>query len=99
MKVRIVLSNPDYALKPQMFTRVVVTNQQNTEAICISSTALIFDHSQDFVLIYNGKGNAEIRHVQVLSSFGNKTYLSGGVKEGDQIIGSDAILIYDALNN
>ena len=99
MKVRIVLSNPDYALKPQMFTRVVVTNQQNTEAICISSKALIFDHSQDFVLIYNGKGNAEIRHVQVLSSFGNKTYLSGGVKEGDQIIGSDAILIYDALNN
>jgi len=99
MKVRIVLSNTNYILKPQMFTRVVVTNQQNTQAICISSKALIFDHSQSFVLLYNGKGDAEITHVQVLSTLGNKTYLLGGVKDGDQLVGSNAILIYDALNN
>lgn len=99
MKVRIVLSNTDYILKPQMFTRVIVTNQQTKEAICISSKALIFDHSQYFVLMYNGKGDAAITHVQVLSTLGDKTYLSDGVKEGDRLVGSNAILIYDALNN
>ena len=99
MKVRIVLSNTDYLLKPQMFTSVMVTNQLNKQAICIPSRALIFDHSQYFVLLYKGNGRAEITHVQVLNNLGNKTYLSGGVKEGDQIVGSDAILIYEALNN
>ena len=99
MKVRIVLSNNDYALKPQMFTRVVVTNQQNTKAICISSKALIFDHSQYFVLKYKGKGEADITHVQVLNTLGDKAYLSEGVTKGDRIVGSEAILIYDALNN
>lgn len=99
MKVRIVLSNADYLLKPQMFTRVVVTNQQNRQAICISARALIFDHSQYYVLMYRGKGEANITPVQLLTTFGNKAYLSSGVKEGDTLVGSDAILIYDALNN
>jgi cobalt-zinc-cadmium efflux system membrane fusion protein len=99
MKVRIILSNEDYALKPQMFVSVTVVNKENKEAICIPSKALIFDHSQYYVLKYNGKGNADITPVQVLSMMGDKTYLDGGVKVGDIIIGSQALLIYDALNN
>lgn len=99
MKVRIVLPNTDYALKPQMFASVTVINKENQQAICISSKALIFDHSQYYVLKYQGKGVANITPVQVLSILGDKTYLSGGVKEGDIIIGSQAILLYDNLNN
>jgi membrane fusion protein, heavy metal efflux system len=99
MKVKVVLPNSDYALKPQMFASVTVTNPENKEAICISSKALIFDHSQYFVLKYNGKGDAIITPVQVLSSLGDKTYLSSGVNVGDKLIASQAVLIYDALNN
>ena len=29
----------------------------------------------------------------------DKTYISGGLKEGDLIIGSNTILLYDALNS
>ena len=99
MKVRIVLSNSDYALKPLMFTSVNVIDKHNQESICISKNALIFDHSQYFVLKYNGKGNADITPVTVTSVFGDKVYLSQGVTVGDQIIASEAILIYEALNN
>ena len=99
MKVRVILSNDNYLLKPQMFTRVVVTNKENKQALCIPNEALIFDHSQNFVLVYKGKGLAEIRHVQIINTINNKTYLSGGVSLGELIVGSDAILIYDALNN
>jgi cobalt-zinc-cadmium efflux system membrane fusion protein len=99
MKVRIVLPNPDYALKPLMFTSVTVTNQKNQEAICISNSALIFDHSQYYVLKYKGKGIADITPVKVQSIFGDKVYLSEGVSVGDKIIASQAILIYDTLNN
>lgn len=99
MKVRIVLPNADYALKPLMFTSVIVTNQENKDAICISSHALIFDHSQYFVLKYKGKGIADITPVTVQSMFLDSVYLSAGVNEGDRVIASQALLIYDTLNN
>jgi membrane fusion protein, heavy metal efflux system len=99
MKVRIILPNPGYVLKPQMFTSVSVINQENKNAICISSKALIFDHSRYFVLLYTANGSANITPVQFLGTFGENTYLSGGVKEGDQLVASDTILYYDALNN
>ncbi len=99
MKVRIVLSNNDYALKPLMFTSVNVIDKINKESICISKNALIFDHSQYYVLKYNGKGNADITPVAVSSVFSDKVYLSSGVNVGDKIIASEAILIYEALNN
>lgn len=99
MKVRIILSNTDYALKPQMFTRVVVYSKGNKEALCLPSNALIFDHSQNYVLIYKGKGIAEIRPVQVLNTLGDKAYLTNGLNVGEMVVGSNAILIYDALNN
>ena len=99
MKVRIVLSNPDYALKPQMFASVTVINKEKQQAISISSKALIFDHSQYYVLVYKSNSDVRITPVQVLSSIGDKTYLSSGVNEGDKIIASQALLIYDQLNN
>ena len=99
VKVRVVVDNKDYALKPQMFARVVAVNQQNADAICIPASALVFDHSQYYVLKYNGKGSADITPVTVLSKLGDRVYLSDGIAEGDQVVASEANLIYDALNN
>jgi cobalt-zinc-cadmium efflux system membrane fusion protein len=99
MKVRVVLANPDYALKPQMFATVTVTNPENKEAICVSSKTIIFDNSRYFVLKYNGNGDAVITPVEVINTLGDKTYLAGGVNVGDKLIASQAVLIYGALNN
>ncbi len=99
MKVRVSIDNEDYALKPQMFASVTVTNTQNKEAIYVPSSGIIFDHSQYYVLVYRGKGKAEITPVQKLNSLGTKTYLTAGVTVGEQIIASDALQIYSELNN
>ncbi|MBS1668603.1 MAG: efflux RND transporter periplasmic adaptor subunit [Bacteroidetes bacterium] len=99
MKVRIVLDNNSYLLKPQMFASVTVTNQENKQSICISSHALIFDHSQYFVLTYNSKTDVRITPVQILSTNGDRTYIASGIQPGEKIIASQALLIYDALNN
>ena len=98
-KVRVVIDNPDYALRPQMFASVTVTNTQHQQALYVPATALIFDHSQYYVLIYHGAGKADITPVTRLNSLGNKVYLTEGVKEGDRVIASDALQIYDQLNN
>ena len=98
-KVRVVIENSDYALRPQMFASVTISNTQHKQAIYIPQTALIFDHSQYYVLVYHGGGKADITPVQKLSSLGDKVYLSDGVTPGQQVVASSALQIYDQLNN
>jgi cobalt-zinc-cadmium efflux system membrane fusion protein len=99
MKVRVVLPNENYLLKPEMFANVTVNNKENKKVLSIPSTALIFDHSQYFILVYKSNKDIQIVPVEVINTVGNKTYLAGGVQEGDKIIASQALLIYDALNS
>lgn len=99
MKVRVVLSNTDYALKPEMFASVTVSNKENKTALSIPSQALIFDNSQYFVVVYNSKSDVQIRPVKIINIVGQRAYITEGLKEGDKIIGSQAILIYGALNS
>jgi cobalt-zinc-cadmium efflux system membrane fusion protein len=52
LKLRIVLANPGYLLKPEMFASVVVNTTDNKKMLSIPSSALIFDHSQYYLIIY-----------------------------------------------
>ncbi len=99
MKMRVVLPNPGYLLKPQMFATVTVNNGLKQEAISIPNKALIFDNSQYYVLIYKGKKDVQIRAVDIISANNSTTYIKSGIQPGEMVIGSQAILIYGALNN
>src|ERR1035437_3631145 len=99
MKVRIVLPNPDYVLKPEMFANVKVTNDGNKEALCVASSAVIFDHSQNYVLVYHSNSDISIVPVQVINTVDNRSYITGNVKLNDKVVASNTLLIYDALNN
>ncbi len=99
MKVRIVLANPGYLLKPEMFASVMLNNTENKHMLSVPSTALIFDHSQYYVLVYKSPSDISIRPVQVENTIGDKTYISNGLSEGEKVIGSQALLIYQELNS
>jgi membrane fusion protein, heavy metal efflux system len=99
MKLRIVLSNPDYLLKPEMYASVMVTTTENKKMLSIPSRGLIFDHSQYYVLIYKSPTDITIRPVQVLNTAGDRTFISGGLSVGEKLIGTDALLIYQELNS
>jgi len=99
IKVRVVLANPDYILKPLMYASVLVSNSANTESLCIPSSALVYERSKYYVLLYHGKGNADITPVEILNSFGERTYIKTGLKEGDKIISKLALQIFAELNN
>ncbi|HXO75321.1 MAG TPA: efflux RND transporter periplasmic adaptor subunit, partial [Puia sp.] len=99
MKVRVVLPNPDYLLKPEMYASITVSDKENKQCLSIPSQALIFDHSQYYVLVYSSKTDVKITPVQVINTVGDRTYLASGVNDGDKVISSQAILIYNALNS
>ena len=99
MKIRVVLPNPDYALKPEMFASVTVVNKSDSEALCVPSGALIFDHSQYFVLVYKSPSDIRVTPVQIISTNADKSYITGNVQVGERLIGSNVVLIYGALNS
>jgi cobalt-zinc-cadmium efflux system membrane fusion protein len=99
MKLRIVLPNPGYLLKPEMFASVLVKNTEDKMMISIPSGALIFDHSQYYVLIYKSPSDITIRPVQVMSTVGDRSFISAGLSQGEKLIGTQALLIYQELNS
>jgi len=99
MKLRIILANPGYLLKPEMFASVVVNTTENKNMVSIRSRALIFDHSQYYVLVYKSPSDITIRPVQVQNTVGDRTYISEGLVEGERLIGTEALLIYQELNS
>jgi cobalt-zinc-cadmium efflux system membrane fusion protein len=102
-KVRVVIDNPDYALRPLMFATVTVSNTQHLQAIYVPKAALVFDNSKYYVLVYHGDGKADITPVDPLNTLANsvdgKIYIKDGVSAGEKVITKDALQIYDQLNN
>jgi cobalt-zinc-cadmium efflux system membrane fusion protein len=99
MKLRIVLPNTGYLLKPEMFASVTVKNTEDKMMTSIPSGALIFDHSQYYVLIYKSPSDITIRPVQVMSTVGDRSFISAGLSQGEKLIGTQALLIYQELNS
>ncbi|MGZ3925465.1 MAG: efflux RND transporter periplasmic adaptor subunit [Mucilaginibacter sp.] len=101
MKMRVVLDNPGFALKPQMFATIAISNSVNKKATAVSSGALIFDNSQYYVIIIKGKNNIELRPVEVITNNGKTAYIKSGLEPGDRVVGADALLMYyyNSLNS
>jgi len=99
MKMRVVLGNPGYLLKPQMFATVTVNNSEHKEATSVKSSALIFDHSQYYVITIKGHKDVQIRPVEIISINGTTAYIKSGLTPGEHVIGSEALLIYGSLNS
>ena len=99
LKIRVVLDNPDYLLKPEMFASVTVISKTDKQSICIPTNALVFDNSRHYILLFKSKSDIKVIPVEVISTNGDKTYISAEVKIGDLIIGTNPLLIYNALNS
>lgn len=99
MKVKIKLHNNAFLLKPEMNATVNVKYFEGGEMTALPSKAVIFDKSKNYVLVYHDKNNITIREIDVYKQTGDLTYVSKGLNEGDTIISSNQLLIYDALNN
>jgi cobalt-zinc-cadmium efflux system membrane fusion protein len=101
MKVRIVLSNPDYLLKPEMYANVTVLSKAegSSKMLCVPSRSLIFDNSQYYVLVYKSNSDISIRPVVTGNTAGDKTYIKDGLRPGEKVIATNALLIYQQLNS
>lgn len=100
MKVKIILKNDSFLLKPEMRANIKLSyTENNMQMINIPSEAVIFDKSKNFVMIFKDRNNIETRQVEVFRQIGNTTYISSGLKDGEKVMSKNQLLVYDALND
>jgi len=97
MRIRISLPNAGGLLKPEMFANVKVMNKEGRKAVSIPSSAMVFSSSKNFVVLYKGRCELEVREVSVLKNVNGVAYISSGLQAGEQIISHNQILLYNAL--
>jgi cobalt-zinc-cadmium efflux system membrane fusion protein len=99
MKVRIKLKNPDFILKPEMKATIKLSYNEKEKMLAVPSSAVIFDKSKNFVMVYKSRNDIETRKVEVFRQVGDITYITAGVTEGETVITGNELQIYDALND
>jgi cobalt-zinc-cadmium efflux system membrane fusion protein len=99
MKVRIRLKNPDFLLKPEMKATIKLSHQDKQKMLAVPTSAVIFDKSKYFVMVYKNRKHIETRKIDVFRQVGDWTYIDSGVATGEQVITQNQLVIYDALND
>ncbi|MFC4232393.1 efflux RND transporter periplasmic adaptor subunit [Parasediminibacterium paludis] len=99
LKIRIRLDNAGGLLKPEMFAKVIISNQENTQSLSLPTKALIDQDGKSFVVVYNSNTDLKIAEVTVIKTVGDKTYISGSVKDGDKLIVTNQLLVFQQLLN
>jgi multidrug efflux pump subunit AcrA (membrane-fusion protein) len=85
------------ALKPEMFTKVVLHCDEGDDMVAVPETAVIEDHSRNFVLVFKDKYNIQVREVETYTTSGDVTYISKGLNAGESVISAHQQQIYNAL--
>ncbi len=99
MKIRVKIPNSDYKLKPEMNCTVDVHFTEDKELVTVPASAVIFDKSKHWVMVFRDKHNIETREVQLYRELGKETYIQSGLSPGETVISENGILVYDALND
>jgi len=99
MKALVRISNTNLELKPEMNATITVSYSENKELVAVPSSAIIFDKSKNWVMVFKDRKTIETRLVEVYNQLGETTYLASGLTEGETVISKNCLLIYDAVND
>ncbi|WHT38398.1 efflux RND transporter periplasmic adaptor subunit [Myroides sp. mNGS23_01] len=100
LKARIVLNNHEMKLRPGMSAEIhLLIDDNQGEALAVPNNAIIFDNNQNYVVVYQDNCHQEIRQITPITKNQEYTYIQGGVQEGETVITTNELLIYEQLNN
>lgn len=100
LKARIAMDNQNMKLRPGMSVDVIIkTDEDLGMALAIPNKAIIFDNNQYYVVVYKDDCKQEVRKINVISKNDLYTYVSTGVQEGDVVITTNELLVFEQLKN
>jgi membrane fusion protein, heavy metal efflux system len=93
-KTRIAFKNPDYALKPNMFTTVTLHGPALTRVV-LPSSALLMNNDRTTVFVATAPWTFERRTVEPLLGESPQVAIASGVQPGEQVVVKGGILLND----
>lgn len=92
LKARVVLPNPGYRLKPEMFATIHVVGRKQ-EVMTVPTTAVLHEGNSAFVMVRKSDGNYEKRAVTIANSQSDTTEIASGLQPGETVVTSGAELL------
>jgi cobalt-zinc-cadmium efflux system membrane fusion protein len=93
-KTRIAFENPDYALKPNMFTTVTLYGPAHTRVV-LPSSALLMNNDRTTVFVATAPWTFQRRTVQPFLEESADVVIASGVQPGEQVVVRGGILLND----
>jgi cobalt-zinc-cadmium efflux system membrane fusion protein len=93
-KTRIAFENPDYALKPNMFTTVTLHGPAR-ERVVLPSSALLMNNDRTTVFVATAPWTFERRTVEPFLEESAQVMIASGVQPGEQVVVRGGILLND----
>ncbi|MEY2116363.1 MULTISPECIES: efflux RND transporter periplasmic adaptor subunit [Rhodanobacter] len=91
---RIVVPNPQGALRKQMYVRVRIQSRQASKGLLVPASALLRDDDNlPFVYLAQADGSFARRHVTTGSRTGDDYLVSDGLRPGDRIVVDGGIFV------
>ncbi|MBS0416160.1 MAG: efflux RND transporter periplasmic adaptor subunit [Proteobacteria bacterium] len=92
--VRVVVDNPQHALRKQMYVRVLIHSRAESTGVLIPVSAVLRDDENlPFVYVAEADGSFARRHLTLGSRVGDQFEVPAGLREGDQIVVSGGLFV------
>ncbi len=95
LKVRVVLPNPGYRLKPDMYANMTLTTR-TSDVIVVPSTTVIRNGSEVFVFVETAPGKYVRRDVTIGGTHADNDEITQGLNDGDKVVTTGAELLREA---
>lgn len=93
LKVRIVVPNTNFILKPGMYANVKVKSTLPKSVITIPELSIIYSGEENYVFVSLGDGDFEVRPIVVLTRSDGKAVVSSGLSEKELVVSNGQFLL------
>ena len=98
LKARVVLANQNLNLMPGLSADIIInTKNSSGEAFAIPNSAKVFSNNKEYVLVYKDDCHIEPRRIHAVGENEEYTFIKEELQEGEKILGSNALLIFEEL--
>lgn len=99
LKARVVLENQKLSLMPGLSADIIIDKKNDLgRGIPIPQKAIVFSNNKQYVLQYTDDCHIVPKLIEPVASNGEVVYVNKGISAKDKIITSNALLIFEHLN-
>jgi membrane fusion protein, heavy metal efflux system len=99
LKARVVLNNHKLNLMPGLGADIIIDkNEGNDKAYAIPNKAKVFHNNKDYIVVYKSDCDLEVRKINVIAQNEEFFYIQEKIAPNEKVIASNALLIFEQLN-